>query len=161
MKNGMENFNLLKGLIIFSCLLTLSACSKEIILDEVKVGEEFSLKLGDSINLTDKETVLSELQIYDISDSRCPVNAQCIRAGEAVVTIGLKEISQKFLITELCIGECTQIGSSPPQTPQITIKVDNVYFTLTLKEVNPYPSLNDSGVVKTATIIFDSYAIEN
>lgn len=70
-----------------NCTLALSACAHAG--DEggggaaqIAVGESAQLRPGDSVALPDR----SRLRFVEVvSDSRCPPNVQCIRAGEAVL----------------------------------------------------------------------------
>ncbi len=54
-----------------------------------KLGEEFSMKVGESVTLQDGGAVIS---VQSVEDSRCPVNLMCFWAGIARVSCKLSDI---------------------------------------------------------------------
>ena len=91
--------------------------------DRVRTGRPFDLRVGDSALTTD------DLRIrFDTvrSDSRCPIDAICVRAGEAVIAITLS------LRGEVAIGRELE---TVPSRSQVT----HSRFTVTLSELQPYP----------------------
>src|SRR5688500_3556319 len=91
--------------------------------DRVPTGRPFELRVGDSALTTD------DLRIrFDTvrSDSRCPIDAFCVRAGEAVIAITL------LLPGEAAVGR--ELETVPPRS-QVTYS----RFTVTLSELQPYP----------------------
>jgi hypothetical protein len=91
--------------------------------DRVRTGRPFDLRAGDSALTTD------DLRIrFDAvrSDSRCPIDAFCVRAGEAVIAITLS------LRGEAAIGRDLE---TVPARSQVT----HSRFTVTLSELQPYP----------------------
>ena len=91
--------------------------------DRVPKDEPFELRVGESALTTD------DLRIkFDTvrSDSRCPMDALCVRAGEAVIAITLS------LAGEVAIGRELQTVPDKSQTTYSR-------FTITLSSLAPYP----------------------
>ena len=91
--------------------------------DRVPAAQPFDLGVGQTATLTD------DLRIrFDTvrSDSRCPIDAICVSAGEAVIALTLS------LRGEAAVGR--ELETVPPKS-QITYS----RFTITLSELRPYP----------------------
>ena len=91
--------------------------------DRVPKGAPFNLRIGESALTTD------DLRIrFDTvrSDSRCPMDALCVRAGEAVIAITLS------LPGEAAVGRELE---TVPAKAQTTFS----RFTITLSSLAPYP----------------------
>ena len=104
-------------------LLLLAACSSPTAPDRVPKGEPFDVRVGESALTTD------DLRIkFDTvrSDSRCPLDALCVRAGEAVIAVTLSQAGQ------LAIGRELQTVPDKSQTTYSR-------FTITLSSLRPYP----------------------
>ena len=54
---------------------------------EVPLGSEFSLKPGESALVVSTDLVVTFLQV--VNDSRCPADAVCVQAGDAVVALSV------------------------------------------------------------------------
>lgn len=71
------------------CMCTLlsvvSGCGKDEYEDERKIGEEFSLSIGETASLKGEQLRIQFLEISE--DSRCPRNVQCIWEGRAIAVI--------------------------------------------------------------------------
>ena len=91
--------------------------------DRVRTGRPFDLRVGDSALTTDDLRVRFDAVR---SDSRCPIDAICVRAGEAVIAITLS------LRGEVAIGRELE---TVPSRSQVT----HSRFTVTLSELQPYP----------------------
>jgi hypothetical protein len=99
------------GLLLFiTVILLVSGCSFSPRLIEPELGENFDLPLdrdavvlGEDLRLTFEEV---------LSDSRCPLSAECVRAGEAVYTVTAKKDgeSQLLTMTEEGLGGQGQAG---------------------------------------------------
>jgi hypothetical protein len=57
----------------------------------VKLGEEFTLALGESIGVAGGQVILEFKQVLE--DSRCPVNVRCIWEGNAKIELAIREFS--------------------------------------------------------------------
>ena len=91
--------------------------------DRVRTGRPFDLRVGASALTTD------DLRIrFDSvrSDSRCPIDAICVRAGEAVIAITLSQPG------EVPVGR--ELETVAPRSESTYSR-----FTITLSELQPYP----------------------
>ncbi|CAF3864106.1 unnamed protein product [Adineta steineri] len=70
------------------------------------------------------------LRINSLQDSRCPVNVQCIWAGQANVTLLLSK-GRASITTELILG------AQPQDQAEVTL--DNKVYDVLLQSVEPYP----------------------
>ena len=91
--------------------------------DRVPAGRPFDLRVGDSALTTDNLRIRFDTVR---SDSRCPMDALCIRAGEAVIAITLS------LAGEAAIGRELETVPARSQTTHSR-------FTITLSQLQPYP----------------------
>ena len=99
-----------------------------------------------------KETIAEGNKIWieakEFTDSRCPINVDCVWAGVATAKISFKDDTKEQTI-ELCLGACDVV--SKPKTQEITIK--NIDYTVELSDLNPYPNLGDKADNSKATLI--------
>jgi hypothetical protein len=91
--------------------------------DRVPAGRPFELRVGDSALTTDNLRIRFDTVR---SDSRCPMDALCVRAGEAVIGVTLS------LAGEAAIGRELQTVPDKSQTTYTR-------FTITLSLLAPYP----------------------
>lgn len=91
--------------------------------DRVPKGAPFDLRVGDSALTTD------DLRIrFDTvrSDSRCPMDVMCIRAGEAVIALTIGRTG------EVPVGR--ELDTTPARS-----STSYLNFTITLSSLAPYP----------------------
>jgi hypothetical protein len=76
----------------------------------VALGEEFTLAREESAVLEDRAFAVRFLGV--VHDSRCPVNVQCISAGNAVVRLRLSDSGLEDVELNTTVGpkEATQAG---------------------------------------------------
>lgn len=75
--------------------------------------------------------------VTDIKESRCPMNARCIRAREATAQFTIHNKQKKETLT-LCTGaDCRRI----PAESKAVIAFDGAQYELDLKEIIPNPTL--------------------
>ena len=67
----------------------------------VKVGESFTLRIGEAAKVEDAEVTVTFQEVS--SDSRCPKDVNCIQAGEAVVVLALESADGKKTLVELAV----------------------------------------------------------
>jgi hypothetical protein len=91
--------------------------------DRVPTGRPFDLKVGETALTTDDLRIKFETVR---SDSRCPTDVNCIRAGEAVIALTVGKVGEVPVGREL---DTTPAGSSTT--------VQN--FTITLSSLQPNP----------------------
>ena len=78
-----------RGLAAFLALIVAAACSSAPAADTGRaLGERFSLRPGESARIRGERATIVFEKI--VSDSRCAVDVQCIRAGEARAAFRLK-----------------------------------------------------------------------
>ena len=126
----------MKNLLIIGLLFlfTNAGCTNK--QDELskKIGDAFQLKASESASFSDNGNAIVA-KLLNIQDSRCPKNVQCIRAGEAIVTLDLKIGDEQFSGIKICIG-CEK---SMNMTEATEIKTKSKTYTIKLNSVDPYP----------------------
>ena len=84
--------------ILFLCtvLSAMSGCNK----DEYNIGEEFSLRIGETAGIKGEQLQIRFLEVSE--DSRCPRNVTCVWEGRAVAVIEVLKgnTSQKIELIE-------------------------------------------------------------
>lgn len=129
-------------ILLLTIIILLSSCDKE----NNEINGSFELEVNESIKLTDNTTNL-QLKLVSIQDSRCPFDAVCIRAGNAIVKLRVTESSGSAVETELCLGEC---GTTFNRQDTSIVSIRNTRISIILENVNPYPSTGNSKVSKKA-----------
>ncbi|HLA73373.1 MAG TPA: hypothetical protein VK624_17825 [Steroidobacteraceae bacterium] len=74
-------------LLLIGCLLLVLASCAAIppARPPVKIGEEFTLALGESVGIEQKNVIVKFEKV--IEDSRCPMNARCVWEGNARIAL--------------------------------------------------------------------------
>lgn len=122
--------------VVFSACTTKTNLSPK---ESFKVAENENLNFNYASNA-------GKIEVTKIEDSRCPANANCVRAGEAIVTFNFELGDKKLTDQQLCV-QC----ESPFEIPEeLSFKVKNINYTLKLQDVTPYPTLENSEVTKKA-----------
>ncbi|GHB70567.1 hypothetical protein [Persicitalea jodogahamensis] len=122
--------------ILLGAALALFSCKSDSI--EAKLSDK-TLKYQEVLNLTG-----GSLTFADIEDSRCPEDVQCVRAGEAIVTLQTRAVTttNEPQIVKMCLGDCMSLypkgGFREADTANISL--DGTKYRLILTEVNPYPN---------------------
>ena len=125
---------------VIGLFLFLLSCNKNKDVDAtLKIGEITEIKLGETVK--NSEYGLS-LQVENINDSRCPINAICVWAGEALVKFQLATKE----------GKCNFTLKIPISD---TIKNDTIVegVKYQLMDVLPYPGSNDEQQVQKVKIL--------
>lgn len=98
-----------------------------------------------------KETIAEGNKIWieakEFTDSRCPINVDCVWAGVATAKISFDDTQEGTM--ELCLGACDVVNK--PRTQEITIH--NITYIVELKDLSPYPKFGDKPHDSRATII--------
>jgi len=100
----------------------------------VELGKEFSLEVNQTAFIRSE---FIKIKLIDISDSRCPKEAQCVWAGEARAEINILKNNQDVGFFNLTVDG--------------TIHFDK--YSVKLTAVEPYPTLNQTIKEKTATFL--------
>ena len=104
-------------------VLLIAGCSGPTAPDRVPKGEPFDLRVGESALTTD------DLRIkFDTlrSDSRCPMDALCVHAGEAVIAVTVARVGE--------VGIGRELNTTPARSSTTYLN-----FTITLSSLQPYP----------------------
>ena len=95
---------------------------------------------------TSKSIGASTLVLKSISDSRCPINADCVGAGSATAHFKLTGNNVDQEITLCNGGECGTLESVA------TVKINGIDYSLKLIDITPYPQLQKSNITKTVKV---------
>ena len=102
--------------------LVLGACFDNPTGPDAAVGQPFVLKLGEIASLPET----SKLRFDNVrADSRCPIDAICVRAGEAIIAVTLMRGSG---------NEAKELQTVPAQSQFSYSK-----YVVKLTELQPYP----------------------
>jgi hypothetical protein len=107
----------------FLVFLLVAGCSGPTQPDRVPKGEPFDLRIGESALTTDDVRIRFDAVR---SDSRCPMNALCVRAGEAVIALTLSRAG------EAAVGR--ELDTTPARSSTTFLN-----FVITLSQLQPYP----------------------
>lgn len=121
---------------IVAALVILIGCKKEDTATPVSsatLKNRIEMKPNESIQIKDGSVVIL-VKLVQVNDSRCPVNANCVRGGEAKVKldVNVNGVADKGL--ELCLA-CDATMNIP------TNKTIGNKYKITLVEVSPYPEI--------------------
>jgi hypothetical protein len=101
--------------------LLAAGCNSPTAPDRVVPGRPFTLKVGESATLPGNDGRMGFVRL--VSDSRCPLDALCITAGDAVIQVSF---TVGHLITEV---------HTDPRLSQIPF----ANYVIRLTELQPYP----------------------
>jgi hypothetical protein len=104
-------------------LLLIAGCAGPTQPDRVPTDKPFDLRIGESVVTTDDIRIAFDAVR---SDSRCPADVNCIRAGEAVIALTLSRVG------ELPVGR--ELETTPERSSTTFLN-----FTITLSSLQPYP----------------------
>ena len=120
-------------IIPFMVLILLIGCTASTAKIEAKLGQEFSLCIGATANITGENISLKFLEL--IGDSRCPKNVTCVWRGEARCML---EISKPNVTSSASQLEITTFGLSG-QPATVMYEAYKIAF-----RVEPYPEAGKS-----------------
>ncbi|MVN76633.1 hypothetical protein GO988_09890 [Hymenobacter sp. HMF4947] len=126
---------------------TLLACKKD--QPGPALNQTFELPLNQTTTLATGSSPIS-ISLTDVQDSRCPINAYCIWAGYAAVTLKLSDASVVAQTARLSLLN----KPSPDYTrDSIAVTLNQQDYWLRLLNVTPYPSTTGgTGQAKTAVL---------
>lgn len=124
----MRKLIILLSIVVFACKST----------EVVPLGNEFTLILNETTVFETSKGKVSAT-IKDIVDSRCPVDANCVRAGEVIVDISFNNSDLK-----LCLGCTSEFNIEE------SVSVED--FKVSLVEVLPYPYLSQPSTAKDKVV---------
>lgn len=121
---------------------------------DVKFGQEIPLQHLEQVTYAGGDVPRRLIvNLKALQDSRCPVNVDCITAGNAKVVLRASNSQGTEENIQLCLGDC-QTGA-PHETDAVTTKVGDVEYRFTLKAVEPYPGLEHEGQVQKARLVVE------
>jgi len=123
-RHTMRGFLIAAG---FGALVGLSGCTGSSTMPgQVPLGQSFELRAGTSATLQDGLTVAFETVR---SDSRCPLDATCIWAGDAIVAVQLSQSGGNQAARELHVNPGVLGGS----------EASYLTYSFKLETLTPYP----------------------
>jgi hypothetical protein len=92
-------------LLLCTCILLPLGCANNTSVNQVKLGEEFSLAIGQTVTIQDENLKVKFSEV--IEDSRCPGGVQCIWAGRVSCLIEFIQngTTNKTVLTQLGLTE--------------------------------------------------------
>lgn len=137
--------NILIGVVaILTLLLFFQACDKS---NGTDFTGKYTIEKGETINIP-QNTKLAQLTFQESTDSRCPINANCVWQGAAQAKFIVKT-EQKEQTLDLCLGGCDVIAKNRKQKLSIN---GEVYF-VELVELTPYPTTEKPLQTPKATLL--------
>lgn len=125
----------MKKAFVFVFLTVLGCKTENLNAVEQNLGTDFNLKISQQTQVDG-----IKLSFDEVADSRCPSNAQCIRAGEVVVDLNLNT-QQKI---KMCLGECQLVQPDRKKgfvvQDSLEVSVNSQKYLFILRQVNPYPT---------------------
>lgn len=141
----MKNFN--KYLLALFCFtgLLISSCEK----DSIEFDNPFELMENESIVLQGNNNGL-KITLQSVNDSRCPINAFCVSAGNARIKLKMSDNSGAEVFSELCIGFCDTKNNAEDSS---IFRLNNASYIVVIKAVSPYPEVGKNPDKKVLLII--------
>lgn len=136
-------------LALLTALLLSARCAKEDlpVAKRSQLNQEVTIALNETVELSGPKEGNPNpdnvrVHLAALNDSRCPMNANCIRYGSAVARLWLEKNQERSRTMELVIGEAL-----PTDTRQLRLRsadttfvtVANTSYQVILKSVLPYP----------------------
>jgi hypothetical protein len=105
------------------------------------LGEIVVIKKAEQIYLAKNTSAQLKIMVSDINDSRCPMNATCIWAGEAVVKLSVTNTAEHSASFDL-------IYRTDAKKDTVDFSIDQKAYRAILNNVTPYPI---TGVVQDSS----------
>jgi hypothetical protein len=117
------------------------------------LNQKLAIAQEDIIRLNiENDTGYIEIQVLNISDSRCPSDVTCVRFGEAEVKVAVNGLQEKATLVDLCIGDCPQYTAGFRDTDTVEVTLDHVLYEVILLDVIPFPTTTNQSDTKKACI---------
>ena len=117
------------------CILLASTCKEGNLEGIKKIG--LNSPFGIPVN---EKAIISEsgllLEVSEINDSRCPINVECIWAGNSTVKLNVTSTGIEKTDFTFCIGQCE---NRLQEADTVLLQHQNQSYSFILKEVQPYP----------------------
>ena len=125
----------MKKALVFVFLTAFGCKTENLSAVDQNLGTDFTLKLNQQTQVDG-----IKLSFDEVADSRCPSNAQCIRAAEVVVDLNVN-VQQKV---KMCLGECQFVQPDRKKgfvtQDSLDVTINSKKYLFILKQVNPYPT---------------------
>ena len=131
----------LSGLLITGAVL-FTACHSS----ETRPTDRVSVALHQSARLGSDVTVRAD----SIQDSRCPVNVNCIWAGNVRVKLLVSSINDSSVV-RLGLG-ADPAGNVTKRPDSTNVTLNNSVYKVILRDVNPYPGTSTTNQPQTAIV---------
>ncbi|MFD1140012.1 hypothetical protein ACFQ4C_02795 [Larkinella insperata] len=138
----MAPFKTLYGLLLVGLLAV--GCEKDNKVAPPEQNSPVTMKINQSARVKQNVT----LSVDNITDSRCPINANCVWFGNAQVKFTLKGDTESKT-GELCIGQC---GQQMQNRSSVTLLLGSETYEVTLSDVQPFPGSKPDGTPKEAVV---------
>ncbi|GAB2527155.1 hypothetical protein [Rufibacter soli] len=95
------------------------------------------------------------VRLQKVEDSRCPMNAMCIRQGSAITYLQLQDTRGNEATKTLYLGDALPAPDNrgPRSADTVQVSMGSRQYQLILSEVQPYPNTADtSPAEKTAKL---------
>jgi len=121
---------MLRALLLIALFITFS-CSRR----SVAVGDEMTKNY--SLKVNEKTTIDNAvITLKQVDDNRCPVNVNCVRAGEAVAVLNVVINNDSERNISLCTGaDCRARALSETYT----LSSEGGKYLFKLDSITPYP----------------------
>ncbi|GAB3202244.1 hypothetical protein GCM10027293_27380 [Pontibacter aydingkolensis] len=118
-------------------------------------GDELNLTIESPVQLrnknsADKTTDVLTVSVKSINDSRCPTGVNCMWAGKADVVVSLEKKGGETVNLDLCLGQCSNTNFK--ETDSTTLTLNGSKYKVTLLQVNPYPSSDNTEEPKVVVL---------
>lgn len=132
---------------ILLLIMAFAACDKVETGTPIKAfGEKAELSVNDKVWFgADTVNGLKTL-VTEISDSRCPENAQCVWVGEAIVKLKINSLTDSTSVNLKIAPVKTSV------TDTINFGLNSKTYRAILYSVNPYSNTDEPVIKKIATI---------
>ena len=117
------------------------------------LNQEFEAQEAELITLElEQDQGRINLQVIDITESRCPSDVVCVRFGEAEVKVGVSGIEEILKTLDLCVGDCPQRNRGVIIADTVAVEIDGKDYAVILKDVVPFPSTTNQNLPKEAIL---------
>ncbi len=150
MKSVISAFFALSIALLCGCLACSSAKSDSALYPataDVVVGDRATLVVNQSAQLASGVVV----RVDSIFDNRCPINAQCITAGQASAKLLVSKGSDQT-VARLIVGRPNIVGRGIIYQDSTGARLGGQTYKIILRDVVPFPTLEPTGQTKRAVV---------
>jgi len=120
------------GFLLVLAMSTVEKCDKEIEGPSAKLNEAFALELDKTILIKEEKIGIT---FSGKKESRCPVNVNCMRAGEVIASFQVTDANGQTKEVSLELKDnCSEKG-----TAECGVSTTAMGYKINLMRVDPYP----------------------